>query len=226
MNLKLGWNLHTFLIVLLLVVASKAAENYNENSLIQSQITGFLSLIPPGLEAKCNQYWGDGYCDDDKSHCGDYYIDKSSEEGCKECQQTKNGLYGSDKCVVNQSNQVCSAGWKCKDSMNTAYQSTNCQWSSISYCSYGCVNGACKSAPPVQPNVTTSPVQPTNGTSFNLKPNGRQGSCAGKCGGPGSDSSCYCDSTSVSNENYGDYCQDILTYCPEVTSQVNEKFQK
>lgn len=38
---------------------------------------------------------------------------------------------------------VCDVGWKCKDSNNYAYQSSDCSWSSIQYCKDGCTDNNC-----------------------------------------------------------------------------------
>jgi len=36
--------------------------------------------------------------------------------------------------------QTCKIGWKCKDKNYLAYQSSDCSWSSIEFCNYGCNN--------------------------------------------------------------------------------------
>ena len=41
----------------------------------------------------------------------------------------------------------CSSGWGCKDSYTRGYQSSDCSWTRLSYCEYGCKKGKCKSAP-------------------------------------------------------------------------------
>jgi hypothetical protein len=47
-------------------------------------------------------------------------------------------------CVLNQ---TCNAGWKCKEGSTRGYQLSNCSWTSLSNCPYGCLNGACKPKP-------------------------------------------------------------------------------
>lgn len=64
-----------------------------------------------------------------------------------------------NQTTINQT--YCSSGWKCKTGFHRAYQSSNCNWQSITFCNYGCVNGNCKSAPINYTNVT----QPTNYTT-------------------------------------------------------------
>jgi len=95
MQLKLGWNLHTFLIVLLLVVASKAAENYYSSS----NIIGF--AVYEQLDGTCKKYFGDTYCDDSSQDCGQYYQKGTSMDNCDECQTLKDGKVGFSKCVKN-----------------------------------------------------------------------------------------------------------------------------
>ncbi len=41
----------------------------------------------------------------------------------------------------------CTQGWKCQDSTHKGYQQTDCSWSSVEYCQYGCENGYCKQGP-------------------------------------------------------------------------------
>lgn len=87
MNLKLGLNLHTFLIVTLLVVASKAAENYYS----YSNVAGF--AVYDQLPQQCKNYFGDDICDDSQADCGQNY--KSySDASCDECQTLKDGKPG------------------------------------------------------------------------------------------------------------------------------------
>ncbi len=42
---------------------------------------------------------------------------------------------------------ICSSGWKCKDEEYKSYQNSDCSWSSINYCEYGCNIGTCNSPP-------------------------------------------------------------------------------
>lgn len=102
MNVKLGFNIYTALIVLLLVVASKAAENYYSSNRDFLPITGFQAAS--SVPSNCDKYFGDAYCDDTQEYCGANY--KSfSYTACKECQQqradpkTGQVKYGSDKCA-------------------------------------------------------------------------------------------------------------------------------
>ncbi|MBI5148486.1 family 10 glycosylhydrolase [Candidatus Pacearchaeota archaeon] len=38
---------------------------------------------------------------------------------------------------------TCTAGWKCKDTSTLAYQNTDCTWTSLTPCTYGCLDNAC-----------------------------------------------------------------------------------
>lgn len=96
MHIKLGWNLHTFLLVLLLVVATKAVERYNSNSL--QGITGYSSYETQQLDSNCQGYFGDHVCDDSEADCGEDYK-YYSIENCNECQTYANGQIGYDNCV-------------------------------------------------------------------------------------------------------------------------------
>jgi len=48
-----------------------------------------------------------------------------------------------EKDCVSPKDEVCIIGWKCRDNSNVAYQSSDCSWSSIQSCSYGCNNSEC-----------------------------------------------------------------------------------
>ena len=61
---------------------------------------------------------------------------------------------------------TCTAGTKCKDSSNIAYQSSNCTWGTSTFCQYGCLNGACKAAPSTT-NTTTSQSPSASNNSTN-----------------------------------------------------------
>ena len=41
----------------------------------------------------------------------------------------------------------CEEGWKCVEKKHRAYQSSNCSWSSIEFCVYGCNKSVCRAAP-------------------------------------------------------------------------------
>ena len=41
-------------------------------------------------------------------------------------------------------NTSCIEGWKCKTPYHKGYQHSDCGWSNISFCVYGCENGECK----------------------------------------------------------------------------------
>jgi hypothetical protein len=45
------------------------------------------------------------------------------------------------QCTSNN----CTAGWKCFNSIEKAYQNSNCDWSNNEYCPNGCTNGTCNS---------------------------------------------------------------------------------
>lgn len=105
MNVKLGFNIYTALIVLLLVVASKTAENYYSSGGDYLSITGFQAAS--SVPAQCDKYFGDPYCDDNAEYCGSNY--KSfSYTACRECRLQRDDpkttsvvdvKYGSDKCA-------------------------------------------------------------------------------------------------------------------------------
>jgi len=40
--------------------------------------------------------------------------------------------------------ETCTAGLKCKDAFTKAYQNTDCNWTSVTDCPYGCENNDCK----------------------------------------------------------------------------------
>lgn len=48
-------------------------------------------------------------------------------------------------------------------------------------------------------------------------------SCQNSCGSKSKTGSCYCDSASV--VQYGDFCKDISTYCPDVWNNPNNKYK-
>ena len=48
-----------------------------------------------------------------------------------------------EKVCISPKDEVCIVGWKCKDGYNIAYQSSDCSWSSIQSCHYGCNNSEC-----------------------------------------------------------------------------------
>lgn len=62
---------------------------------------------------------------------------------------------------------------------------------------------------------TTSTSQQTSQPTSN--------SCQNSCGSKSKTGSCYCDSASV--VQYGDFCKDISTYCPDVWNNPNNKFK-
>ena len=47
----------------------------------------------------------------------------------------------------SQKSPTCSSGWKCKDSNTKAYQHSDCFWSNLNGCEYGCTVGECNPAP-------------------------------------------------------------------------------
>jgi len=74
------------------------------------------------------------------------------------------------------------------------------------------------------PSKSSTATQQSSGNK-KLKNTNKQkntGSCQNSCGGKTKDGICYCDTTSVSSQ--GDYCMDILAYCPNLESSVNAKF--
>lgn len=59
-------------------------------------------------------------------------------------------IYGCENaaCLPEpEEGETCTSEWKCFDDNTKGYQSSNCSWSDIETCSYGCSNGVCKSAP-------------------------------------------------------------------------------
>lgn len=45
--------------------------------------------------------------------------------------------------IYSLPDQTCAAGWKCKDAYYMGYQNTDCSWSSVSRCLYGCGGAVC-----------------------------------------------------------------------------------
>lgn len=74
------------------------------------------------------------------SNCNCQYDHDSTEfyEDCKG-QGCSNG--------VCESGPVCEPGWECQDSTHKAYKNSDCTWSSVTYCEYGCEDGVCKEEP-------------------------------------------------------------------------------
>ncbi len=58
--------------------------------------------------------------------------------------------------TINLSEEIslsdCQEGWKCVEVKYRAYQLSNCSWTSVEYCVYGCKNGACKPSPICKPS--------------------------------------------------------------------------
>lgn len=64
------------------------------------------------------------------------------------------GFYADYECSTQCESEIkssgeiskgnCTAGWKCVNESTTAYQSSDCSWSSQQNCKMGCENGACK----------------------------------------------------------------------------------
>lgn len=56
-------------------------------------------------------------------------------------------------------------GWKCLDEKRKGYQSSNCMFSQVEECSYGCKDGECiKTAPPEEPTEETFSLTEGKGT--------------------------------------------------------------
>ena len=55
------------------------------------------------------------------------------------------------KKTINISEEIglsnCEQGWKCVEAKYRAYQFSNCSWTSIEFCVYGCKNGLCNPPP-------------------------------------------------------------------------------
>ena len=60
-------------------------------------------------------------------------------------------LQNNSKKIINISEDIllsnCEAGSKCVEAKYRAYQYSNCSWTSIEYCVYGCKDGVCKPSP-------------------------------------------------------------------------------
>ena len=58
--------------------------------------------------------------------------------------------------TINLSEEVklsnCEEGWKCVEKNYRAYQFSNCSWTSVEYCVYGCKNGTCNPPPVCKPS--------------------------------------------------------------------------
>ena len=58
--------------------------------------------------------------------------------------------------TINISEEVelsnCEQSWKCVETKYKAYQFSNCSWTSIEFCIYGCKDGVCNSPPICKPN--------------------------------------------------------------------------
>ncbi|HIH09446.1 MAG TPA: hypothetical protein HA254_02140 [Candidatus Diapherotrites archaeon] len=65
----------------------------------------------------------------------------------EQMRQQEDDYYREQQEQQYQDNPSCSTGWKCMDSNTKGYQYSNCSWTSLSNCKYGCGGTNCNPAP-------------------------------------------------------------------------------
>ena len=100
---------------------------------------------------------GNGY-----KTCGNYDADT-----CLEWSSLTNCLTG-QTCSGGNCVSSCTAGWKCYNTTNRGYQNSNCSWTSITYCQYGCnsTTNNCNSAPLTCTDECTSGTKVCEGNGY------------------------------------------------------------
>ena len=78
---------------------------------------------------------------------------------CKSAIPPKETLPETKEEVKNETSLSCNIGWKCMDAKRKGYQSSNCAFSQVDECQYGCKDGAC---------ITTAPPEEKKEETFTL----------------------------------------------------------
>ena len=86
-----------------------------------------------------------------ESDCRPIEIRRGDAEN-EEPNNTENANLENDTSkIINISEEIllsnCTDGWKCVEKNYRAYQFSNCSWTSVEHCIYGCKNDTCKPAP-------------------------------------------------------------------------------
>ena len=132
------------LLVGILFLLGGCSKNANKNNIDEkNEITG--NVIEDSKE-NCRLV--------NESDCSQIEIRRGEAEN-DETNNTANAEKDGKK-IINISEEAelsnCEQSWKCVESRYRAYQFSNCSWTSIEFCVYGCKNGLCNAPPICKPN--------------------------------------------------------------------------
>ena len=221
-------------LILLVVGCSKNTNNGNEQD--EPSVTGDVINEAP---ENCRL--------NNESDCSPIEIrrgeQESEEDGNQETEDNIKKIINASEAylLLNTSNASkdflslnCEEGWKCVEKKHRAYQYTNCSWSSIEFCVYGCNESVCRAAPICKSNsfkCSNDVLMKCEGDGYEWKVNE---SCDYRCENGvciGKNETVQTNTTNSTNSSQGnnfisDNCISVLdfNYAPAGNNLSNEYF--